>query len=104
MGYWRNIGLALAGLGLTSGASAEGGEPLVTARLADPETHLLSMDGSSLVRTPEERNAAFLSALAASATATRQTVAERCRAIASAVPVAGDARTDWEANCRYRRR
>lgn len=106
MGYKRKIaiGMAMAGLMMASGARADTGEPLVTARLADPETHLLAMDGSSLEPSSEQRNAAFLNALAGAAAARRQAVDARCRAMAADIPASGEARLNWEANCRYQRR
>ena len=84
---------------------ATAGEPLVTAKLADPETHLLALDGSaaSPQTESEQRNAAFLNALTAAGAARQQSIDAQCRST-SAVPPNGEARMDWEANCRYRRR
>ena len=75
----------------------------MTARLADPETHLLALDGTSPQTVAEDRNAAFINALTAASAARRQTIDAQCRSL-SAVPASGEARMNWEANCRYRRR
>lgn len=101
MGCWREIALA-ATLALGSG-EAVAGEPLVTAKLADPETHLLAMDGSSNRPVIEDRNTAFLNALIAAGAARQQATDAQCRSV-STVPSGGEARLNWEANCRYRRR
>lgn len=92
---------ALAGAFGTSVAMA--GEPLVVTRLSDPEVQLLTLDGSPATPSAEQRNAAFINALAAATAAREQANDAQCRTM-NAVPAGGEARMTWEAKCRYRRR
>jgi hypothetical protein len=104
MGVERNIGRALTGMALAvvGGASqANSGEPLIVAKLADPETHLISMEGEGAART-DDPTVVFAKAIAAASAARQQRMEAQCRSTA-AVPEAGQARLVWEANCRYHR-
>jgi len=102
VGYWRKLSAVALSAALGSSMAAAG-EPLVVTRLSDPESHLLALDGSPAAVSPEERNAAFINALAAATAAREQATDAQCRA-ATAVPASGEARMSWEAKCRYRRR
>ena len=102
MGYWGKVTAAALIAAFASGLSMAG-EPLVVTRLPDPETRLLTLEGVPANPSAEQRNAEFIQALAAATAAREQNLNAQCRA-ANAIPVSGEARMSWEANCRYRRR